>query len=187
MQWVEVFEHFGSSLDNNTVVHVWKEKSTMDAVLTAGYRTLLSNNDKWYLDHTSTLWSDMYLNEPTEGLSATSDPALILGGEACMWGETVDASDLMSTVWPRAAAVAEVLWTPLEKLSRRPTTTTSSSSQIKSSGREEEVDLSAVEARLEQFRCLLTQRGVGAAPVTNLQARYAPKEPGSCYSQRRKL
>ncbi len=31
-----------------------------------------------------------------------------------MWAETVDSSDLHNTVWPRAAAVAEVLWTPLE-------------------------------------------------------------------------
>jgi hypothetical protein len=31
-----------------------------------------------------------------------------------MWAETVDPSDLHNTVWPRAAAVAEVLWTPYE-------------------------------------------------------------------------
>ena len=80
VQWVEVFEHFGSNLDNNTVVHVWKEKTTLDGVLTAGYRALLSNQDDWYLDHLSTTWDVMYLNEPTAGLSTTSDPALILGG-----------------------------------------------------------------------------------------------------------
>jgi hypothetical protein len=27
-----------------------------------------------------------------------------------MWGETVDASDLEETLWPRLAAVAENLW-----------------------------------------------------------------------------
>lgn len=81
VQWVEVFEHFGSSLSNDTVVHVWKEKTTMDGVLTAGYRALLSNQDSWYLDHLDTTWQTMYLNEPTEGLSPTSDPSLILGGK----------------------------------------------------------------------------------------------------------
>jgi hexosaminidase len=50
IQWVEVFEHFGDKLDKNTVVHVWKEKTTLDGVLKAGYRALLSNQDDWYLE-----------------------------------------------------------------------------------------------------------------------------------------
>jgi hexosaminidase len=50
IQWVEVFEHFGNTLDTNTIVHVWKEKSTLDGVLQAGYRALLSNQDDWYLE-----------------------------------------------------------------------------------------------------------------------------------------
>ncbi len=48
-------------------------------------------------------------------------------------------------------------------------------------------DLSRVEDRLETFRCLLTRRGISAAPVTNTQARYQPKEPNSCFVQRRRL
>ena len=36
----------------------------------------------------------------------------VLGGHGEMWGETVDASDLQQTVWPRLAAVAEKLWSP---------------------------------------------------------------------------
>ena len=39
----------------------------------------------------------------------------ILGGHGEMWGETVDASDLQQTVWPRLAAIAEKLWSPREK------------------------------------------------------------------------
>jgi len=46
--------------------------------------------------------------------------------------------------------------------------------------------LKSVEDRLEYFRCsVLTERGIGAAPVNNLQAREAPPKPGSCYVQRR--
>jgi hexosaminidase len=115
----------------------------------------------------------MYLNEPTAQLSATSNPKLILGGESCMWGETVDPSDLMNTVWPRAAAVAEVLWTPLETLYPQGYNASS-------------IDLTVVESRLETFRCLLTQRGIAAAPVKNVVARNSPPNPGSCYVQRRK-
>jgi hexosaminidase len=113
----------------------------------------------------------MYLSEPTAGLSATSNPALIMGGESCMWGETVDPSDVQNTIWPRAAAVSEVLWTPVEV--------------IYPNGVDQKPDLTVVEDRLQTFRCLLTQRGIGAAPVNNNQARAAPPNPGSCYTQRR--
>jgi hexosaminidase len=64
--------------------------------------------------HLDVTWDVMYGNEPTAGLSATSDPSLILGGESCMWAETVDPSDLMNTVWPRAAAVAEVQYSTVQ-------------------------------------------------------------------------
>jgi hypothetical protein len=34
-----------------------------------------------FYSHLSVTWDQMYGNEPTDGLSATSDPSLILGGE----------------------------------------------------------------------------------------------------------
>ena len=75
-------------------------------------------------------------------------------------GETVDASDLQQTVWPRLAAVAERLWSP-RALN----------------------DTADAHDRIRSFRCLLNRRGVAAAPVDNPMARTAPPGPGSCLGQ----
>ena len=59
VQWVEVFDHFHSQLDKKTIVHVWKDKSTLTEVVAAGYNALINNSpgkDSWYLDHLDVAW-----------------------------------------------------------------------------------------------------------------------------------
>nr|GMD17472.1 beta-hexosaminidase 3 [Ipomoea batatas] len=161
INWEETFNNFGSKLSRKTVVHNWLGGGVAQQVVAAGLRCIVSNQDKWYLDHLDATWDGFYLNEPLANITQPKQQALVLGGEVCMWGENIDASDIEQTIWPRAAAAAERLWTSPENLAN---------------------DLSKVGGRLAHFRCLLNQRGVAAAPVSGY-GRDAPDEPGSCHLQ----
>ena len=92
----------------------------------------------------------MYTYDPVEaaGIASNStEAALVLGGEAAMWTETVDPVNLDSLLWPRLGAVAEVLW----------------------SGRQDEhgVNRTQLDAgpRLADMRERMVARGVAASPV----------------------
>ncbi|XP_065041897.1 beta-hexosaminidase 3-like [Musa acuminata AAA Group] len=161
INWEETFNNFGSQLSPKTVVHNWLGVGVAQKVVAAGLRCIVSNQDKWYLDHLDVPWQKFYMNEPLTNISTPEQQKLVIGGEVCMWGESIDASDIEQTIWPRAAAAAERLWTPLDKLAKDPRQAT---------------------GRLARFRCLLNQRGVAAAPVAG-PGRTAPLGPGSCYKQ----
>ena len=107
-----------------------------------GFRVLVSPDGPWYLDGLGTSWQDMYLLEPSKGITDPAQLSLILGGESCMWGETVDASVILATIWPRAAAVAERLWSRMTLN-----------------------DTAAAEPRYAWFRCLLDLRGIEAGTL----------------------
>ncbi|KAG9446858.1 hypothetical protein H6P81_012986 [Aristolochia fimbriata] len=161
VNWEETFNDFGNKLSPKTVVHNWLGGGVAERVVAAGLKCIVSNQDKWYLDHLDIPWQDFYMNEPLTNITEPEQQKLVIGGEVCLWGETIDASDLEQTIWPRAAAAAERLWTTYKKLAK---------------------NTREVTARLAHFRCLLNERGVAAAPLAG-PGRTTPYEPGSCFRQ----
>nr|GEU52775.1 beta-hexosaminidase 1 [Tanacetum cinerariifolium] len=164
VNWEETFNTFGEKLNPKTVVHNWLGAGVCPKVVAKGLKCIYSNQGFWYLDHLDVPWDQVYDAEPLEGITDASEQKLVLGGEVCMWSETADPSNVQQTIWPRAAAAAERLWTSKEAA---PISNTSETALT----------------RLQYFRCLLTRRGVQASPVTNFYARNPPTGPGSCYDQ----
>ncbi|XP_075670781.1 beta-hexosaminidase 1 [Castanea sativa] len=164
VNWEETFNTFAENLNPRTVVHNWLGAGVCPKAVAKGFKCIFSNQGFWYLDHLDVPWNEVYTAEPLEGINDSSKQELVLGGEVCMWGETADTSDVQQTIWPRAAAAAERMW------SRRDAISTGN------------ITLTAL-PRLQYFRCLLNRRGVQAAPATNKYARRPPTGAGSCYEQ----
>lgn len=92
--WEEIWDNFGTKLNPSTIIHQWLPGSTIGpAVTAAGYRLIWSTDGIWYLDGLDVSWQTMYAAEPCTGIPE-SEEHLVLGGEGCMWGETVDTSDI---------------------------------------------------------------------------------------------
>ncbi|KAJ8344479.1 hypothetical protein SKAU_G00318080 [Synaphobranchus kaupii] len=145
--WQDAFDHH-ENIPNNTVLLVWrgtppKYHWEMSQMTKAGYRVLLTA--PWYLNHISygQDWRDAYNVRPLNFTGTDEQKKLVIGGEVCMWGEYVDATNLMARLWPRGSAAAERLWSDEEQTS----------------------NLSKAYTRLSNFRCRMVRRGIRAEPV----------------------
>ncbi|XP_013136997.1 PREDICTED: probable beta-hexosaminidase fdl [Papilio polytes] len=120
----------------------------------SGLRTVLSNEDVWDLNSGMGAW-----HEDTEGAPynswekiyeyrpwASSSLGLLEGGEATVWSATLSSGGLEQRVWPRAAALAERLWSDRPEGATRP-----------------------VQARLDVYRMRLNTRyNVKAEPIWSM-------------------
>ncbi|KAL1275045.1 hypothetical protein QQF64_027859 [Cirrhinus molitorella] len=144
MVWQEVFDN-GVKLKEDTVVEVWmgnNMEEELQNVTGAGFTTILSA--PWYLDYISygQDWQRYYKVEPLNFPGTDAQKKLVIGGEACLWGEYVDATNLTPRLWPRASAVAERLWSDKSV-----------------------VDVGNAYTRLVQHRCRMVKRGIPAEPL----------------------
>eukprot|EP00824_Muranothrix_gubernata_P012901 TRINITY_DN27147_c0_g1_i1.p1 TRINITY_DN27147_c0_g1~~TRINITY_DN27147_c0_g1_i1.p1 ORF type:complete len:632 (+),score=95.95 TRINITY_DN27147_c0_g1_i1:2-1897(+) len=157
--WVDMLSA-GVEAPSDAVFQVWSihtdYRNDMKKVVKAGNQAILSAG--YYLDMQNPAgssgghymfidtWRDMYSQDPTCDLSSELTPSeleRILGGEACVWGESVDEVSWDERTWPRAFAVAERLWTRAEDLE----------------------SYTLCELRMKVHGCHLKIRGVGLSPV----------------------
>ncbi|XP_047112583.1 chitooligosaccharidolytic beta-N-acetylglucosaminidase-like [Schistocerca piceifrons] len=139
------------------VIETWVEGGDPlpQQLLALGYRLVVATKDAWYLDHGfwgSTRyhdWKAVYSNRLPGSMAQG-----VLGGEVASWGELVDDQSLDARVWPRAAALAERLW-----------------SNPGTSARE-------AEPRLHAHRARLVAAGVRAEA---LAPRYCVLNEGACH------
>lgn len=70
-----------------------------------------------------------------------------MGGEACVWAEYADPTNLVQRIFPYVAAIAERLWSPKSTLEMNRT--------------------DDAMHRLDQHRCRMLWRGIAAQPIFN--------------------
>jgi hexosaminidase len=100
-------------LPRDVVVQSWRGADSLATGARNGYNSILSAG--YYLNLMSSAAAH-YVVDPLPQASGLSpeQQARILGGEACMWTEQTTPQDIDSRIWPRAAAIAERLWSPRE-------------------------------------------------------------------------
>jgi len=165
IQWHDVFVASQNEVTNggkafnfvkSAVFQVWETSGDIiKDVITANYSCIASPDGYWYLDKPASTWDVMYYYDPSVGIP-TDQLKKLLGGEAVMFGEHVDDANLESIIFPRAAAVAERLWS---NRAAHPDDA-ATHSILYDSDKEETQD------RLAAHRCRMNARNVKAAPLS---------------------
>ena len=104
--WDEIL---GPDLPAPIVIESWRGPKGVAEAVRLGHPALRAHG--YYLDLYLTAASH-YAADPLQGIP-DSLQSRVLGGEAAMWSEFADSVLYESRVWPRAAAVAERLWSPV--------------------------------------------------------------------------
>ena len=104
--WDEIL---GPDLPREVVVQSWRGAKGLAEAVRLGHPALLSSG--YYLDLNYAA-AAYYAADPLPAATPldAAQQKLVLGGEAAMWSEFADSVIYDSRVWPRAAAVAERLW-----------------------------------------------------------------------------
>ncbi len=107
--WDEILH---PSMPKDIVIHSWRGPDSLVQAARRGYMGILSNG--YYIDLIQPA-SYHYLVDPVraDAQLTPEEQARILGGEATSWAELVTPETIDSRIWPRTAAIAERLWSPV--------------------------------------------------------------------------
>lgn len=107
-------------------VQIWTGRGDARELIKKGYNVIFSEVEAWYFDcgfgsylpngvgvcDPYRSWQTVYKHRPWKDYRKHRKQ--ILGGEACLWTEQVSEWQLDNRFWPRAAALAERLWSDLQ-------------------------------------------------------------------------
>lgn len=148
----------GVTLASDSIVSVWKDTNLdsamepwqdyIERVAKKNYQIILSAC--WYLNYINYPypgydWEKYYFCDPHNFTGTDAEKALVIGGQANLWSEFVDSTNLMARFYPRASAVAERLWSD-------PAATQ---------------DVDTARHRLDAQRCKMLRRGLTSSPILN--------------------
>lgn len=106
--WDEVLT---PGLPTSVAIQSWRGYTSLARAAQEGHDAILSSG--YYLSQMSRASRYYSVNPiPASSTLTPEQKKHILGGEACIWTEHVNAETIDSRVWPRAAAIAERLWSP---------------------------------------------------------------------------
>ncbi|OAK94013.1 hypothetical protein IQ06DRAFT_363814 [Phaeosphaeriaceae sp. SRC1lsM3a] len=125
--WEEMLLEWNLTLGPDVIVQSWRSDEAVAKIVSQGHKAIAGNYKYWYLDCGKGQWlsgtpypyNDYCAPYHNWRLAYSYDPLqsipphlqhLVIGGEAHMWSEQTDPTNVDQMVWPRAAAVAEVLW-----------------------------------------------------------------------------
>lgn len=126
--WDESFSDLGfagtPALPRGTVLFTWAAWQRAPEMTAAGYDIVYTPYRSFYLDcgmgtaHDSTWcdplnnWTAIYQQDIFQYFKTTGNRSRVLGAETALWTEHVPPEIADYALWPRAAALAERLWSP---------------------------------------------------------------------------